>query len=295
MELTAGHAEILEELADLIRAMGPYRQDAVVSGGVVPLIYRFHSNYKRPRQPALLTNDLDLTVPESLPFRERRLRDELDHGGFVVVPSRTSNPSLPPKHVIQRKALGERTVAALHGELLIPLTGSAIDRKNRPRSPREIQDGLTAEALRFLDLLLWEPVTFDLAHIEDLQLKNGGLYQVKLPRIGPYIVQKALCSERRENREKRDKDLAYIYDAATIAHGNWSSIRREVKELSDEKTRWHKWLREAIDILQKAFLSESPIGPEAVERTYENASVQARTVSRVMSAFIEAVTPLEAP
>jgi hypothetical protein len=209
MELNEQYRDILVELVDCARAMGAYREDAVITGGLVPLLYRFHSDYNTPRQPPLLTGDLDLTVPEWLPLRaNKKLIDCLEQGGFVVVRSRAIAQGAPPKQFFQREEYGADELAPIHGEFLMPLIGSTTDRDGKPKSPREFQDGLNAEALRFLDLLLWKPASFDLSRIEELELESN--LDVMLPRLAPYLIQKALCSKRRKRAEKRDKDLAYI-------------------------------------------------------------------------------------
>lgn len=284
MELDEKHHEILVELADCARAMGPYRADVVVTGGLAPLLYRYHAGFNKPRQKPLLTGDLDLTVPESIPLREdARLVDCLAQGGFVIVRSRSIAEDAPPKHFFQRKKFGAEDLAPIHGEFLSPLTGPKTDRNGKPKSPREVQAGLNAEALRFLDLLLWQPIEFDLGSIGDLQI--GEPLVVQLPNPGAYLVQKALCSERRDSAEKRDKDLAYLFDVATLTHGQWTSVRRQVEELRKEGHVWSKWIDSAAKILDGAFGSSSAFGPPAVQRVYEGA-VQANTVGRVMTRFL---------
>jgi hypothetical protein len=193
----------------------------------------------------------------------------------------------PPKHFFQRSEHGIENLAATHGEFLILLTGSPTDRHGRPKSPREFQDGLTAEALRYLDLLLWKPISFDLNTIEEL--KVGGELQVQLPGLGAYVVQKALCSEKRKRLEKRDKDLAYLFDVATLTHRRWPKLREEVDDLRNKSSEWGKWVYRAAAILDDAFGSESAFGPSVVERIYEEGSVRASTVQRVMQQFIRAI------
>ena len=79
MKLNNQYHELLSELVQCARALGEYRKDIVVTGGLVPLLYRFHPNFDRPRQSALLTGDVDLTVPKPLPIRgEITLRERLD-------------------------------------------------------------------------------------------------------------------------------------------------------------------------------------------------------------------------
>ncbi len=283
MELDAHYRDILMELVDCARAMGPYRDDVVVTGGLVPLLYRYHPDYRRPRQKPLLTGDLDLTVPEALPLREnKRLVDCLEQGGFVVVRSRSATGDAPAKQFFQRQEYGTEDLAPIHGEFLSPLTGPETDRDGKPKSPREIQSGLNAEALRFLDLLLWNPITIDLSSIEDLEVSESLV--VQLPGPGAYCVQKALCSDRRGSREKRDKDLAYLYDVATLTHDQWSALREEIEGLRRASAVWAKWITTAAQILDEAFGSSTGFGSDAVQLVYEGA-VQANTVARVMVRF----------
>ncbi|MFB6374121.1 MAG: GSU2403 family nucleotidyltransferase fold protein, partial [Bradymonadaceae bacterium] len=180
-------------------------------------------------------------------------------------------------------------LADVHGEFLVPLVGSRTDRDGNPKSPQEFQEGLTAEALRFLDLLLWQPRTFDLQKIEVLDVSS--VLTVQLPRLGAYVIQKALCSERRDEADKRDKDLAYIYDVATLSHGRWEEIRDEIEELRSTKSEWKSWIAKAGEILDDAFRAESGAGPEVVARVYEKAttSVNPESVDRILSRFLREV------
>lgn len=289
MKLDKIYTEILHELADCARAMGPYRQDVVVTGGLVPLLYRYHPQYSQPRQQPLLTGDLDFTVPESLPLRgERRLVDCLEQGGFVIIPSRSIAQHALPKHFFQRREHGIENLAPIHGEFLSPLTGSEADRDGNPKSPREVQSGLNAEALRYLDLLLWNPVSFRLDSISELEINEKDGLEVLLPRPGAYLVQKLLCSQRRRKIEKRDKDFAYVYDVATVTYKQWASVRAEIEELSHVKHAWKKWIETATGILVEAFQPDSAVGPSVVELIY-NGDVRAATIQRVVTRFLEDV------
>jgi hypothetical protein len=267
--------------------MGPYRDDIVVTGGLVPLLYRFHDAYDEPRQAPLLTGDLDFTASNPLPVRGgRRLRDCLEDEGFVVIPARSSRHQVPAKHYFQSSERGTDTLASIHGEFLVPLVGSRTDRHGHPKSPQQLQDGLNAEALRFLDLLLWQPTTFDLRNIERLNVSST--LEIRMPRLAAYIIQKALCSERRTDSEKRDKDLAYIYDVATLSHGRWDELRADIQTLRDANSTWETWIADSKNILDDAFLSPSGDGPEAVARIYEDEPVtlNPEPIQRIISRFL---------
>jgi hypothetical protein len=288
MELTENYLEILEELVGCAEALGPYRDDVVVTGGLVPFLYRFRPGFQTPNQPALLTHDLDLTVPNPLPLRDdERMRDRLQSGGFVIVPSRGTRRDTPPKHFFQQRTRGTEDVAPIHGELLTPLVGSRTDRDGNPKSPFEVQEGLNAEALRYLDLLLWNPISFDLGSLGELDRSSE--LDVQIPRPGAYLIQKLLCSEERESDEKRHKDLAYCYDLATLTHGDWAEMQAEIAELAAEKTVWSKWIDQAGDIIQDAFLADDASGAVLVSRVYGDESVRETTVDRVMEQFIESM------
>lgn len=55
MELNGTYREILEELVKCARALEEYREDVVVVGGLVPLLYRFYPDFTSPRQPTMGT------------------------------------------------------------------------------------------------------------------------------------------------------------------------------------------------------------------------------------------------
>lgn len=288
MKVSEEYREILQELVDVVQALGVYREDVVLIGGLVPLLYRFHPEYKVPRQAALLTGDLDLSVPPHLALRgDRTLRRLLDESGFVVLESRGDRPGIPPKHYFQKRSRGEERLAPIHGEFLTPLSGSETDRTGKPKSPTEFQKGLTAEALRYLDLLRWEPMKMNLSKIDGLMAPKG--LEIRIPRPGAYMIQKALCSRKRSPLEKRDKDLAYIFDVVVISRSNWEEVSQEIREIGKVGPLWSGWLDKARGTLQDAFLSDAGDGPEVVARIYQHDKLQAANVRRVMRQFMETV------
>ena len=97
MKMEEIHREVLEELVGCVRAMEEYRQDIVVVGGLVPLLYRYHPGYSEPRQPPLLTTDIDIAVPNSIPTRgDMTLRERLEGGEFIIIPKRSVGRQTPP-------------------------------------------------------------------------------------------------------------------------------------------------------------------------------------------------------
>lgn len=49
------YEDMLAALRDVVAALGPYRDDAVLAGGFVPLIYREARLFSQPRHLALLS------------------------------------------------------------------------------------------------------------------------------------------------------------------------------------------------------------------------------------------------
>src|SRR6266404_3890516 len=75
---------VFKELARCIIGFGPYQQDVVLSGGLVPVLYRRALQCSAPRLRPLTTFDLDWTLPPRLPSRGESLHDRMLKAGFVA-------------------------------------------------------------------------------------------------------------------------------------------------------------------------------------------------------------------
>ena len=58
---------------------------------------------------------------------------------------------------------------------------------------KQVQDGLTAQQLRYLDLLLHEPLEVDAGQVDGLAIEEP--LMVRVPNPATYVLQKALIHE----------------------------------------------------------------------------------------------------
>lgn len=273
------HGAMKAELRRIVEALGPYREDAVFAGGFVPLIYREARLYDQTRYAPLLSGDIDITMAASLPERDRGLREYLDEHGYVVVLSRSTEP---PVHYYQPTEHGQESLAPLHVEFLAPLTGPGTERDGSPRSPAEIQKGVNAQLLRYLDLLRSSPVT---ARLLEPQI------EILVPNPAAFVVQKTLVSRLRDTTAKRDKDYAYIYDVALLTRSGWDTVGLQLRELEDEFQ--DKWFQKARAILDDAFGSvdgEGTRGVVTVLRDHDRSNAPTHEfVASLLTRFRDAV------
>ena len=124
---------------------------------------------------------------------------------------------------------GEKTFDV---EFLCPKQGARRRRGAAEEGSVEIHDGLLAQPLQYLEILLIDPWQIDLADAGlDTEIPEKGLF-VRIPNPAAYIVQKVLIRNRPREAAAKQKDCYYIYTIAVT-------------------------FREAIDVLQKCFQAVS--------------------------------------
>jgi len=173
-----------------------YLLDIVIAGGWAPLIYyRYLLSDKKIRP--LRTKDIDIVVPESLKKRkEKTVNELLLEAGFK------------PKF----KSLHAPPVVSYEG--IVGDYEVEIEFLTHKKGPKEdivieVQQGLHAQSLRFITLLLDHTIEVD---IDDFLLADGKILRIRVPTPGAYIFQKGLIFVRRNKRLKKAKDLYYIFD-----------------------------------------------------------------------------------
>lgn len=113
--------QILEEpLADLgllIKALGPYRKQAVLTGGMVPIIYRHLDSAEPVLQEPLATYDLDVTLPGRFRQTSPNLATLLSESDFN---EQLRGSSHPPSTVFRHIRHGD-DMGSVYVEFLSPL------------------------------------------------------------------------------------------------------------------------------------------------------------------------------
>jgi len=280
--------QALLDLGRCIEALGAYREDAVLTGGMVPFFYRNLPTAARVEQEPLMTFDADWTVPVPLAKRPGQTLDlNLRDAHFVGILLGEDAPVV----FYQHERHGTQKLAPIHVEFLAPRRGAPKDRKGKDRTSVQAQPGLWAQALPYLDLLLQETITMDASMIKGLALPAGRT--VLLPHPATYVIQKALCRPKRQP-DKRDKDLAYIYDVATLTRTSWPDMAGAVVRLKSRGCFPAKWFTDARRTLARLFGSAAADGPLAVARIYQDAmgapaAPSEAAIHRVMELFLPAI------
>jgi hypothetical protein len=281
-------SEVISLLVRVVDALGEYRGDIVVTGGLAPVLYRVHFQPVESDPEPLLTTDVDFVVPNDLPYRHNEsLRSRFEANRLRIFVSRGVTPNRPNKQFVQKSEDNEKRVSPVHAELLTPLLGSRTERDGEPKSPMEVQDGLTAEALRYLDLILDSPLEFDVSEISNP--KSSTPLPVKMARPGAFIIQKLLCSEERSRSENRIKDLAYCYDVALVTNGHWDEIECELSTLGRNSSDFRGYIQKAKKIAENSLLRPDAAGPSEIATIYEEPSIDKRRVSRVVGSFFRSI------
>lgn len=281
---------LLEDLGPLLAAVAPYGRSVVVSGGVVPLLYRYLPDIAPVRQPPLLTADLDLTVARSLdgPRLDQRLRQ----ADFVEVYSRAADP---PVIRLQHRRFGSEELHPVHVEFLAPQTAPRTGRGGVDQRVVEVQPGVHAQALPYLQVLFEEPI----ALASDAVGWLPAAVRVHVPHPAAYLLVKALVIGRRAADAKRAKDAAYLYDVALLTRDRWDELVDFWVSLRDRGRCPARWLAAARETIVRLFAAASSDGPIWVHRVYADAMGAAApaesAVARVAAHFIERLGECDAP
>jgi len=277
--------EVLADLGKLIDALGDYRSVAILIGGFVPMMYRHMPDLVTPPMPPLFTSDFDWTVPARLDvLGGEALAERLLDSKFVTIPSAGTEP---PVLRFQPERFGTTTLGPTYAEFLAPLVGADVDRKGNPKTVVRVQRGLTAQLLRYLDLLFVEPMLFDAATLPELGLAQPT--NILLPNPASYVIQKSLAWPSRD-AGKRGKDLAYVHEVAVLTQKRWPEVEATIERL---RARFPAaWFDRVRDLTDRQFDSEAADGPIAVVRQYRDLPGRApseRAVWQTVRDFARAV------
>ena len=278
--------EALVDLPRLLLAVEPYLDQLVLCGGWVPYFYRHLPELAKPRHGPLLSHDFDLVTPPKLQEVEgKTLHDRLVEGNFVGIRGR--NPEVV---FYQHTRWGAADRAPVYGELLTPLVGSEVDKWGNAKVLHVVQKGTSAQQLRYLDLLLHEPLGLRAREVFGPDLSRDPLVLVANPAT--YILQKALALEKRKG-DKRAKDLAYVFEVAAQWTHKTEHVRDMLESVASQSGEWRRWRVRGQAILLDAFSSQHAEGPVSAERVFADTAeghlVTALAVDAITRGFLESV------
>jgi len=224
-------------MLQVVRSLGPYRHDVVLVGGYANALYRYHGHACTTKVPPLLTSDVDLAVPISLPTKGMLLSASLAGAGIRSPTERRSNKYWEK----------ERPNEIL--ELLCPAMG--VKRDILAQSPPlvDVQPGSTAEALDYMDLLLAHPWTINLREVPPLNVSED--LPVLIPNPVGYAMQKVLARGKRMKSAKRAKDCCYIYEISVIFRDSLPVLTAEGGKITGAVPA--KWCRKYLEDAERLF------------------------------------------
>jgi hypothetical protein len=153
------------EVDDLLRsaaiALAPYLPDLVIIGACANALYRYHPLASSVSIFPVGTRDVDVAWSS-----------EVSPAGRPLLLDLLRSANLRPEHVGSqnppvmkfRPAGGTSNVEL---EFLCPLHGSLTGRRRSARHAMDVQAGVTAQPLRYLDVLLIEPWQIEWNRIPD--------------------------------------------------------------------------------------------------------------------------------
>ena len=242
--------EIDPRLLTTLVALGDYLEDVVLVGGWVPHLYRRlwpSESSVKPRR----TFDLDAAVRGRLAVRGRsRLDTLLAAEGYVQVLGGANGLAAqiyesPPNSDL------------LSIEFLAPLTGP------REETTMEIQEGVTAQTLRYLNILLDN--TMEVRVSSEAVPGSAGELTIRIPTPGAYVFHRGLIHSRGTTR-RRGKDLYYIFET-------WESLPNQrdqmVTEIAQMRDRYsHAWYGTFRSNLERLFANTAAEGVLLVFEQY---------------------------
>jgi hypothetical protein len=269
--------------ADAVAVLRPYLGDIVCIGGCANALYRHHELASSPVPEYLGTKDSDWALPARLAQRtEEPLAALMAKAGFVEEMHGTARAP------VVKYTPKDGTVAA-DIEFLCPLSGVPGGRR-RAVPAVEVQKGLMAQPLRYLEILSRNPWQVDLGRAPEFLRLKGTM--VRIPNPAAYVLQKILIRDQGRRAESRAKDCYYMYEVSVVFRDNLAALGREYADLRDLPAPWIKRFEKGIRSL---FRDEHSEGATSALDVREGAgiggpSLSADLVQRAVAKMLDAMS-----
>jgi len=217
-----------------LKALGPYLDDLVLCGAWAWFLYR-RCVGSATWMPAEFTRDLDCVGRERLRIRGATVLERLKANDFEWVPRGEETPP------VALFAWPRAHRAEIELEFLVPTRGDGSTRIV------EIQEGLTAQALRDLEILRDDPLRLTIDDRSPLAADLSFRGVVQVPRIGHFAVQKALIHQRRKPDEQV-KDVFYVFDLIDRENGLSDALLADVV---GAMTKWRGEVAQFVRVLER--------------------------------------------
>lgn len=190
--------------ARLLDALGPWLNHLVIVGGWAHRLYRFDRLAHAPAYRPLTTKDADVAFAPNAPLAGD-IGAALKAAGFA---REFSGDDIPP--VTEYKLGGEEQ--GFFAEFVTPLFGKGLKRDGS-NDVTVKKAGITAQKLRYLDLLLTSPRSVQVSPEVGIPVQRS--VAVRIPNPVSFIAQKLLIHGRRKP-DKRAQDALYVHDTLEL-------------------------------------------------------------------------------
>lgn len=217
-----------EAFKSLMTALKDYNNEIIVIGGFANVLYEYHEKGQASPLGTLSTKDMDLLVSQKITVINETIIKKLESSGFQI----DAKP-------IEDKYLTKFILPSNNFEIefLCPLTGGDPDRYGNKQLVKEVQSGLNAQPLRYLDLAQYEPWIIDTEKVPAL---TGLHLKIQIPSPGAYLIQKFIIRGDRRPAFLQ-KDCFYIYELILKFNENLSELISSVENIllyNDKKTKY---------------------------------------------------------
>ncbi len=209
--------------ANTLLALQPYRDDIVCIGGCANALYRHHPLATPSPAAYLGTEDIDIAVPEQIPVRGNQPIAAIMQQSGLREESLGSDREPVIKYVPEQKGLTGDV------EFLCDASGLRGGRKHDAAPVSyEVQAGLKAQPLRYLQMLLSRPWRIDLMNVPGFE--GFRAVTVRIPNPAAYFVQKVLIQSQKRAPASSAKDFYYLFEISLLFRNAHDELAASVAE-----------------------------------------------------------------
>jgi hypothetical protein len=203
----------LDSIVQLMDALQPWRENLVIVGGWAHRLHRFLPRVNIPAYEPLRTRDADVAFSATAAL-EGDIAVALKAAGFE---KELIGDHKPPVTLFR---LGHED-DGFYTEFLAPLTGSGL-RRDGSVDATITKAGVTAQKLRYLELLLMEPSAVELSPAKGIPTQEPLFVKVANPVT--FISQKLLIRTDRAPA-KQAQDTLYVHDTLELFSGELDAMK----------------------------------------------------------------------
>lgn len=202
----------------LLEALRSYNKEIVVIGGLANALYEYHDLGKKSPLDTIATKDLDVLVSKKVTVIDEKIVKKLEEEGFKIEPVAANDK------VITKFRYEDSNFEI---EFLCPKYG-ADPLRGKDQMVTEVQEGLTAQPLRYLDLALFNTWSVSSELIPSLAGMN---LDIQIPSAGAYLIQKFIIRNDVNRIRYNQKDAFYTYELLLKFTDNLQSVAESVGEV----------------------------------------------------------------